>query len=99
MQSSPLHCSPGKYVKDIIFSTSHCTVGDIAGKNLSPVAFAFFLRRGGFIRGFYPVFRIRIRILIHRIHIFLGPTDPDPLVRGVDPDPSIILLLSGKTLP
>jgi hypothetical protein len=29
------------------------------------------------------VFRIRIRI--HRIHMFLG--HPDPLVRGMDPDP------------
>jgi hypothetical protein len=25
-----------------------------------------------------------------RIHIFLGLPDPDPLVRGMDPDPSII---------
>ncbi len=34
------------------------------------------------------VFRIRI----HRIHMFLGlkDPDPDPLVRGMDPDPSII---------
>jgi hypothetical protein len=32
-----------------------------------------------------PVLRIRIRI--HRIHMFLGLTDPDPLVRGMDPDP------------
>ncbi len=34
---------------------------------------------------FNPVFRIRI----HRIHMFLGPQDPDPdpLVRGMDPDP------------
>jgi hypothetical protein len=30
------------------------------------------------------VFRIRIRI--HRIHVFLGLPDPDPLVRGMDPD-------------
>ncbi len=29
------------------------------------------------------VFRIRI----HRIHVFLGFPDPDPLVRGMDPDP------------
>jgi hypothetical protein len=38
------------------------------------------------------VFRIRIRIRIHRIHMFLGLLDPDPLFRstGVDPDPSII---------
>ncbi len=32
-----------------------------------------------------PVFRIRIRI--HQIHVFLGPPDPDLLVRGMDPDP------------
>jgi hypothetical protein len=43
--------------------------------------------------------RIRIlihRILIHRIHMFLGLLDPDPKVSAVDldPDPSIILLLS-----
>jgi hypothetical protein len=41
---------------------------------------------------FKPVFRIRIRI--HRIHMFLGLKDPapDPLVRGMDPapDPSIM---------
>jgi hypothetical protein len=30
---------------------------------------------------------LRIRI---RIHMFLGLLDPDPLVRGMDPDPSII---------
>jgi hypothetical protein len=36
-----------------------------------------------------PVLRIRIQILIHRIHMFLGllDPDPDPLVRGIDPDP------------
>jgi hypothetical protein len=32
-----------------------------------------------------PVLQIRIRI-----HMFLGILDPDPLVRGMDPDPSII---------
>ncbi len=32
---------------------------------------------------FFAVFRIRI----HRIHMFLGHKDPDPLVRGMDPDP------------
>jgi hypothetical protein len=45
-----------------------------------------------------PVFwiRIRIGIRIHRIHMFKGPLDPDPLVRDMDPDldpapdPSII---------
>jgi len=31
---------------------------------------------------FESVFRIRI-------HMFLGLPDPDPLVRGMDPDPSI----------
>jgi hypothetical protein len=38
---------------------------------------------------FQPVLRIRIRI--HRIHMFLGllDPDPDPFVRGMDPDPSI----------
>ncbi len=34
-----------------------------------------------------PVLRIRIRI---RIHMFLGLLDPDPLVRGMDPNPSVI---------
>jgi hypothetical protein len=31
----------------------------------------------------------RIRIWIHRIHMFLGLLDPNPdsLVRGMDPDP------------
>jgi hypothetical protein len=29
---------------------------------------------------------LRIRIRIHRIHMFLGLLDPDPLVRGMDPD-------------
>ncbi len=32
---------------------------------------------------FLPVLRIRI----YRIHMFLGLPDPDPLVRGMDPDP------------
>ncbi len=31
--------------------------------------------------------RIRIRIRIHRIHMFLDLLDLDPLVRGMDPDP------------
>jgi hypothetical protein len=31
-----------------------------------------------------------LRIRIRRIHVFLGLLDPDPLVRGADPDPSII---------
>jgi hypothetical protein len=33
----------------------------------------------------HPLFRIRI--WIHRIHMILGLPDPDPLVRGMDPDP------------
>jgi hypothetical protein len=33
------------------------------------------------------VLGIRIRIL--RIRMFLGLPDPDPLVRGADPDPSL----------
>jgi hypothetical protein len=28
-----------------------------------------------------------LRIRIHRIHMFLGILDPDPLVEGMDPDP------------
>jgi hypothetical protein len=28
---------------------------------------------------------------VYRIHMFLGLSDPYPLVRGMDPDPSIIL--------
>ncbi len=49
------------------------------------------------------VYRIQIRIRIHQIQMFLGLPDPDPLVRGMDPelapdpDPSIILLSSSKT--
>jgi hypothetical protein len=35
------------------------------------------------------VLRIRISIRIHRIHMFLGLLDPDPLVRGMDPDPDL----------
>ena len=38
---------------------------------------------------------LRIRI---RIHKFLGLLDPDPLVRGMDPDPSIIKQKKRKTL-
>ncbi len=39
-----------------------------------------------------PVFLPVLRIRIHRIHMFLGllDPDPDPLVRGMYPDPSII---------
>jgi hypothetical protein len=34
-----------------------------------------------------------LRILIHRIHMFLGLPDPDPLVRCMDPDPLWIRIL------
>ncbi len=33
---------------------------------------------------------IYIEVLRIRIHMFLGLLDPDPLVRDMDPDPSII---------
>ncbi len=36
----------------------------------------------------FSMFRIRIRI--HRIHMFLGLPDQGPILRGIDPDPSII---------
>jgi hypothetical protein len=39
-----------------------------------------------------PVLRIRIRIRIHQIHMFLGLLDPDPLVRGIDPDPDSCII-------
>jgi hypothetical protein len=32
-----------------------------------------------------------LRFRIHRINMFLGLPDPDALVRGMDPDPSIIM--------
>jgi hypothetical protein len=33
-----------------------------------------------------------LRIRIHRIHVFLGhlDSDPDILVRGLDPDPDLV---------
>ena len=39
-------------------------------------------------------------VLRIRIHMFLGlqDPDPDPPVRGIDPDPSIIMLIVRKTL-
>jgi hypothetical protein len=39
-----------------------------------------------------PVFRIRdilVRIRIQRIHLFFDLPDPDPQVRGIDPDPAL----------
>ncbi len=46
------------------------------------------------------VLRIRIRTHIRRILMFLGllDPDPDPLVRGMDQDPSIIKQISKKNL-
>jgi hypothetical protein len=57
-----------------VFSSSH--------RKLGSVSFTLFAT----ILHIAPVFRIRIRI--HRIHVFLGLPDPDPLVRGMDPDPN-----------
>ncbi len=36
--------------------------------------------------------RLCLALLRIRIHVFLGllDLDPDPLVRGIDPDPSIV---------
>jgi hypothetical protein len=44
-------------------------------------------------KSFKEVLEAALRIRIHRIHIFLGLPDPDPLVRGInpEPDPSIIM--------
>ncbi len=41
-------------------------------------------------RGNYTQVRVLIVFRIHRIHMFLGLPDPDSLVRGMDPDPSVI---------
>jgi hypothetical protein len=30
---------------------------------------------------------------IHLIHVFLGLPDPDPLVRGMDPDPDPFIIM------
>jgi hypothetical protein len=35
-----------------------------------------------------PNFQAVSRIRIHRIHMFLGLPDPDPLVKGMDPNPA-----------
>ncbi len=31
-----------------------------------------------------------LQLAVFRIHMFLDLRDPDPLIRGMDPDPSII---------
>jgi hypothetical protein len=48
---------------------------------------AFFITKKALKFNCKPVLRIKI----HRIHMFLGLPDPDPLVRDMDPDPSIIM--------
>jgi hypothetical protein len=40
-----------------------------------------------FISGIQHLYAV-LRIRIYRIHVFLGLPDPDPLVRGMDPDPA-----------
>ena len=47
--------------------------------------------RFAFLSSFQPVLWIQIRIRIHRIHMFLGLPDPDPLGRCMDPDPDPVL--------
>jgi hypothetical protein len=42
------------------------------------------------IGGNVNIFFCHFRLLRIRIHIFLGLLDPDPFIRGMDPDPSII---------
>jgi hypothetical protein len=36
---------------------------------------------------------LRIRIRIHRMHMFLGLLHPDPLVRCMDPDPDTSIIM------
>jgi hypothetical protein len=49
-----------------------------------------FFSASGAVTKSQPLLVFRIRIRIHWIHMFLGLPDPEPLVRGMDPDPSII---------
>jgi hypothetical protein len=49
----------------------------------SIVLSSYFLTKSNFRR-----IRIQIRIRIHRIHMFFDLLDPDPSVRGMDPDPT-----------
>jgi hypothetical protein len=39
---------------------------------------------------------LRIRIRIHRTHMFWGLQDPDPFVRGMDPDPDPSIIMQKK---
>jgi hypothetical protein len=68
--------------------SAHNGVGSLAIADLSLTVLCKFNSHLGW--SILPVFRIRIRIRIwiHRIHMLLGLSDP--LVRGMDPDPSII---------
>ncbi len=47
----------------------------------------------------YAVLRIRIRIRINRIHMFLGLPDPDPFVRGIDPNPDPSIIMKNSQIP
>jgi hypothetical protein len=48
-------------------------------------------RRSSVIQDLQAALRIRIRI--HRIHMFLGLPDPNPLFRGKDPDPDPSIIM------
>jgi hypothetical protein len=59
----------------------------------------FFIAFAPFLKWWLPVFilyfalfRTVFRIRIHRIHIFLAHKNPDPLVRGMDPDPDLSII-------
>jgi hypothetical protein len=54
---------------------------------LSALSIDLFLKVGE-VGGRQPVFRIRIQIRIHRIHMFFGLPESDPLVKDMDPDPA-----------
>jgi hypothetical protein len=43
-------------------------------------------------------YTVRVPVLRIRVRMFLDLLDPDPLVRGMDPDPSIIMQNSKKNL-
>jgi hypothetical protein len=54
---------------------------------LSALSIDPFLKVGE-VGGRQPVFRIRIQIRIHQIHMFFGLPEPGPLVKYMDPDPA-----------
>ena len=35
------------------------------------------------------IYHAVLRFRVHRIHLFMGLPDPDPLVQGMDPDPAL----------